>query len=688
MKNKVVHTDPTYLRTIHDGLLSGAVHKDNASALPMGLVGMYEEALPSAANVNERKKFLEFFVVWAVLKKEVSAEFVLLLLEGWTEEEVIDYIAKYSKWFNSPVSGKYVLYHERLRTFVLQKVSHHHFEKCNEQIIHQCRLALQVKASDEWERYTMEFLSEHLLTEGMISGNCNNLMNFSRSKEIWRRQIELSVGMEWSKKAIYNLIDLNSKYDPFACQIDYLNLLKLFRDSRDYINYFNKIEIQDLSELEILRLQNVSIQDEYDGQFLYVSVIIKIHRCLNSGLENGQISVLIDGLDKVLSKVQAIEHGKLNFHDVIPLPYFEDVFEYYKNEGRNYKNLLSSQYEFSEFEIGNLNSSSNLHEFILKNQSLDRWPLNIPENIDELFDGINNCFVGIDLSEIENLGKLYGVLENEELDDIPISILIVPILFRRKFSENPFYQNIKAAWIEEFMDSGGLNTPFTFAFSLLRSLSDERCDKVELNRLISYFASHGLSSHKYDSDGYLLFFSEYKYWSEGSSFFEQWLLDVLNDRVSVEIISIIEDQKYQVFADFYWDSKLEYEMMLRQHISPFLVSYYISEFNESQQNNEIEKAITYDEISNLDNKYFLTHDFACGQYYRSMKSVNSPVSVKKITWLNVLPRLRNIDNNTLFTTMHKVFLKSLCYTNEDDLELPADAKTFYDFKWLDSVLDE
>jgi hypothetical protein len=119
-----------------------------------------------------------------------------------------------------------------------------------------------------------------------------------------------------------------------------------------------------------------------------------------------------------------------------------------------------------------------------------------------------------------------------------------------------------------------------------------------------------------------------------------------------------------------------------------LVSYYISEFNESQQNNEIEKAITYDEISNLDNKYFLTHDFACGQYYRSMKSVNSPVSVKKITWLNVLPRLRNIDNNTLFTTMHKVFLKSLCYTNEDDLELPADAKTFYDFKWLDSVLDE
>ena len=686
--SKLNFTDPTYLRTIHDGLLSGSVHKDNASALPQGLVGMYEEALPPAGNVNERTKFLEFFSVWALLKKEVSAEFVTPLLEGWTEEQAIDYIAQYSKWFNSPVSGKYVLYHERLRTFILQKASHHHFEKCNEQIIHQCQLALQAKVGNEWEQYALEFLSEHLLREAMISGNCNNLMNFSRSPEIWRRQIELSAGIQWSKKAIYNLIDLNSKYNPFACQIDYLNLLKLFRDSRDYINWFNKIEIQDLNESEILRLQNVSLQDEYDCQFLYVSVIIKIHRCLNSGIDNNQISDLVDGLDKVLSKVQAIEHGRLNFHDVIPLPYFEDVFKYYKNEGRNYKNLLSSQYEFSEFEIGNLNSSSNLHEFILKNQSLDRSPLNIPENIDELFDVINACFVGIDLSEIENLGKLCGVLENEELDDIPISILIVPILFRREFSKNPVYQNIKSAWIEEFMDSGGLNTPFTFAFSLLRSLSDERCDKVELNSLISYFATHGLSSHKYDSDGYLLFVSEYKYWSEGSSFFEQWLLDVLNDRVSVEITSIIEDQKYQVFSDFYWDSKLEFERLLRQHVSPFLINFYISEFTESQRNNEIEKVITYDELSNLDNKDFLIHDFACGLYYRSMRSINSPVSVKKITWLNLLPRLRNIDDNTLFTTMHKVFLNSLCYSNEYDLELPADAKTFYDFNWLDSVLDE
>ena len=46
--------DPTYLRTIHVGLMLGSVHKDNVSALPIGLVGMYEDALPLAGNANER----------------------------------------------------------------------------------------------------------------------------------------------------------------------------------------------------------------------------------------------------------------------------------------------------------------------------------------------------------------------------------------------------------------------------------------------------------------------------------------------------------------------------------------------------------------------------------------------------------------------------------------------------------
>ena len=76
--------DPAYLRIVNDGLLLGTLNKSNSSALPAGLMGIYEEALPSETFVNDRQSFLEFFSVWALLKKEVSAAFVSQLL-GWTE---------------------------------------------------------------------------------------------------------------------------------------------------------------------------------------------------------------------------------------------------------------------------------------------------------------------------------------------------------------------------------------------------------------------------------------------------------------------------------------------------------------------------------------------------------------------------------------------------------------------------
>ena len=219
--------DPTYLRTIHDGLLSGVMHKDNASALPMGLVGMYEEALPASVNVNERKKFLEFFAVWALLKKEVSTEFVTRLLENWTDEQVIDYIAQYSKLFNNPVSGKYVLYHERLRSFILQKVSADHFKKCNEHIIHQCQLALHAKTDDEWERYALEFLSTHLLIQAIDCNDGETLKSLSYNTTHWNRQVEISKGFEWSKRMLNEMKLWASKYDDgevIECALSKLDL--------------------------------------------------------------------------------------------------------------------------------------------------------------------------------------------------------------------------------------------------------------------------------------------------------------------------------------------------------------------------------------------------------------------------------------------------------------------------------
>ena len=132
MKN---FTDPTYLRSIYDGLSAGSINKDNATALPIGLEGIYEEALPHESNVNERKKFMEFFGVWALLKKEVSVEFVLPLLEGWMEKEVLDYIGRYSKWFNSPAPGKYLLYHFNFRAYLLLRMGNNLIYSLNKDLV-------------------------------------------------------------------------------------------------------------------------------------------------------------------------------------------------------------------------------------------------------------------------------------------------------------------------------------------------------------------------------------------------------------------------------------------------------------------------------------------------------------------------------------------------------------------------
>jgi len=182
------NTDPNYLRTIVDGLSSGALQKDNPSALPQGLVGVYEEAIPPASQVNERKKFLEFFGVWALMKKEVSAEFVVSLLDGWSEEEVLAFIGRYSKWFNSPVSGKYVLYHERLSSFLFQKIAQRYFASCNEAIIKNGKNALQTKSGDEWERYALEHLSKHLLIQAMESKDAAALKTLAYDTTHWNRQ--------------------------------------------------------------------------------------------------------------------------------------------------------------------------------------------------------------------------------------------------------------------------------------------------------------------------------------------------------------------------------------------------------------------------------------------------------------------------------------------------------------------
>ena len=312
-------TDPTYLRTIFDGLLSGAVHKDNASALPQGLVGMYEEALPPAVNVNERKKFLDFFAVCALFKKEVSAGFVLPLLEGWAEAEVLEYIAQYSNWFNSPTGGTYVLYHERLRAFVLQKISHGQFKACNEAIMRQCRVALQAKSGDVWERYALEHLSSHLLIQAMESKDATALKALAYDTSHWNRQVEISKGFEWSKRMLNDMILWASKYDDDEVIECALNKVDLHHFEQNDAPRIMEIVAKNDIETALQRIEAFGGNDKEGLQrkfILYMLCLMEL--TLLDSKDKPFRKEAIEKLLKHLDDNLPVDHSVLNWNDFFP----------------------------------------------------------------------------------------------------------------------------------------------------------------------------------------------------------------------------------------------------------------------------------------------------------------------------------------------------------------------------------
>jgi len=206
------HLEPTYLRYIYDGLIKGSIHPENAAELPDGLIGMYEEALDERTSVVERQKLLQRFAIWALLKKEVSAAFVGEVL-GESEDDIQEFISTYSAWFNSPESGKYQLYHERLKVYLLQKLSEEEIHSLHEKIIERIEKAIEAQKADEFEWYGLEFSTSHLWTAAMLNGEGKKLIELAYSQTHWQRQLKISKGYSWTNNGLKQVMTWASKYN-------------------------------------------------------------------------------------------------------------------------------------------------------------------------------------------------------------------------------------------------------------------------------------------------------------------------------------------------------------------------------------------------------------------------------------------------------------------------------------------
>ena len=213
------HLEPTYLRYIYDGLLKGSIHPENAAELPDGLIGLYEEAFDERTSVVKRQKLLQRFAIWALLKKEVSAAFVAEVL-GETQDDIQKFISSYSAWFNSPESGKYQLYHERLKVYLLQKMSEGEVAKLNTLIVDYLVQKVNEAQQSESVTYCFEKLSFHLFLNAYFTGNSDLFAQYCLDDNFKKRQFELSGYYDWEEKMMALGVEYFSlKQDPLCHRI-------------------------------------------------------------------------------------------------------------------------------------------------------------------------------------------------------------------------------------------------------------------------------------------------------------------------------------------------------------------------------------------------------------------------------------------------------------------------------------
>jgi hypothetical protein len=573
----------------------------------------------------------------------------------------------------------------------LQKISTTQFRVYLEAIIKTCELAIDLNLDDEWEDYSLEWLAHYLYLDAIIR-DCGGerLFKISRNEKFWNRQIEKSHGFNWSKKSIQHTINYNSKYDKVACKLDYHNLLKIEKKSTLLINALINSSIVEFNDETIQKIDSVLLNNEYDAHRMYIFIIIKMHGLITSNKEEDYKIKYIRELTKILKKVKLIEFARLNFHDVIPLKYFQIIYVYFFANNLDVSDLIANDYELDQYQNGiYLPSETSEHLFDKYYESSGAvYPL-IPENLIPSLREIYAIIPTIDYSSILSLDDLKSILELNGLasDEIKSEILVLPVVFNHLIESNSNFHIIQRDWLYSV---GSLFDNTSEALSLVAAMLNCSSSKVlNSNKILEYIKQvvNGLAIEKYDRDAIVSLILDYLILEFNEDVFELFLFDILLSQFSIAVQPYIEDQKHQVLIDLHWSDPNQLKDLYKEVLNPLLYSFYCEEAGRimSEVNSDFsERIVTISnsilDVKSIDAKEYLLEDF--GQSYnRKYRSIVSAVSVQSINWELILPFLKGIDSTTLFIIMHKIFLQDLVYNSSSDNNLPIDLMEFYHLDW-------
>jgi hypothetical protein len=312
--------DPTYLRYVYDGLAQGRISADNASDLPHGLVGLYEELFPPSMPTAQRQQLLERFCTWALLRSEVTTTLVAGLWHQ-AEEEVMEFIRTHSRWFASPRQGHYRLYHDKLRTYFLQRLAPHDVSRLNQRIITYLQQALQQQDGKDTERYALQYLANHLYAEAMqYPEHGKQLLTLAHNNALWQRQLNQSKGYTWTKE----MLDLarhwatqHSEEDLEECALQLIDLHYMEQNSAPQIV---ELVAQNDMEAALARIQSFGGNDKEGLKrkfMLYMLCLMEV-----TLLDSKDQPWARDAAEKLLrhfdDNLPKADHSILNWNDFFP----------------------------------------------------------------------------------------------------------------------------------------------------------------------------------------------------------------------------------------------------------------------------------------------------------------------------------------------------------------------------------
>ena len=302
--------DPTYLRYIYDNLVKGSIHPENASELPDGLIGLYEETFDEHQPVQYRQQVLNRFALFSLLKKEVSTRFIADVLKE-REEDIVEFITSNSSWFNSPESGKFQLYHERLKIYVIQKLSINAIRDLNTHLISILESELAEKKESEFEKYALTFLCAHLQVEAFTIDNklfADKLFEYATSTEYWDRQKEILGTYRFSRMAMESALAYFQQKDLNKTMLIHGKFIELSDLQRkkaiDLLATFHLYSKE--AVLQIVQDYRASFYGEEEKYFLYLITFlsaIKNSESLDQEAKNERLKLILNYISNELLEV-------------------------------------------------------------------------------------------------------------------------------------------------------------------------------------------------------------------------------------------------------------------------------------------------------------------------------------------------------------------------------------------------